>query len=131
MRRLRRLNYAVTVCMILQTGCTSALLRQALHQYWTRLYDASETGEYVDDVTTILLGYLSDVSKQIDRLVTNWESRWEFPLREEKEYYAHALGDISSSNSNFKVKYPLITLTEAKRIKIIYILLLYISFIFN
>jgi hypothetical protein len=57
--------------MILQTGCISALLRQALHQYWTRLYDASENGEYLDDVTIILLEYLSDMSKQVGRLVSD------------------------------------------------------------
>ncbi|MFL5629186.1 MAG: hypothetical protein ACJ788_26700 [Ktedonobacteraceae bacterium] len=76
MRRLRRLNYAVTVCMILQTGCTCASLRQALNQYWTRLYDASENGEYVDDATIILLQYLSDVSKQVGRVFSDWTSRW-------------------------------------------------------
>lgn len=73
MRRLCRLNYAVTVCLILQTGCTFGLLRQALNQYWTRLYDANENGDYVDDVTIILLEYLSDVSKQVGRLVSDWE----------------------------------------------------------
>ncbi len=66
--------------MILQTGCTFALLRQALKQYWTRLYDASENREYVDDITIILLEYLSDVSKQVGRMLSPWEFRWgEFP----------------------------------------------------
>ncbi len=59
--------------MILQTGYTIASLRQALNQYWTRLYDASCNGEYVDDVTIILLEYLSDASKQV---ATYWTSRW-------------------------------------------------------
>ena len=84
MRRLRRLNYAVTVCMILQNGCTFALLRQALNQYWTRLYDASNDGEYVDDVTIILLEYLSDVTKQAGRLIPHLESRWDFPRNHRK-----------------------------------------------
>jgi integrase len=48
------------------------------------MYDASENGEYVDDVTIILLEYLSDVSKQVGRLVSDWESRWEYPPNERK-----------------------------------------------
>ena len=62
--------------MILQTGHTFARVRQALNQYWTRLYDAVENGEYVDDVTIILLEYLSDVSKQAGGVLSSWTSRW-------------------------------------------------------
>jgi site-specific recombinase XerD len=62
--------------MILQTGHTFARVRQAVNQYWTRLYDAVENGEYVDDVTIILLEFLSDVSKQAGGVFSNWESRW-------------------------------------------------------
>ena len=76
MRRLRELNYVVTVCMILQTGYTFPGVRQALHQYRNRLFDAMENGEYVDDVTIILLQYLSDVSKQVAGVLSSWTSRW-------------------------------------------------------
>jgi integrase len=76
MRRLRRLNYAVTVCMILQAGYPFAGVKQALHQYRNRLYDAVENREYVDDVTIILLQYLSDVSKQVAGVLSSWTSRW-------------------------------------------------------
>jgi len=62
--------------MILQTGYTFASLRQALNQYWTRLYDAVENGEYVDNATIILLEYLSDVSKQVGGMLSHWASRW-------------------------------------------------------
>jgi len=70
------LNYAVTVRMIQQTGFTFASLGQAVNQYWTRLYDVVENGEYVDDVTIILLEYLSDVSKQVSGVLSSWVCRW-------------------------------------------------------
>ncbi len=62
--------------MILQTGYSFAGVRQALHQYRNRLYDAVENGECVDDVTIILLEYLSDVSKQVAGVLSSWTSRW-------------------------------------------------------
>lgn len=104
MRRLRRLNYAVTACMILQTGCTFALLRQALNQYWTRLYDASNDGEYVDDVTLILLEYLSDVSKQVGRLVSLWESRGEFPRNVRKSCAQHTMTSVTRCYLNLHLQ---------------------------
>jgi site-specific recombinase XerD len=76
MRRLRRLNHAITIWMILQTGYTFADVRQALHQYRISLYDSLENGIYVDDVTSILLEYLSDVSKQVAAVLSSWTSCW-------------------------------------------------------
>lgn len=64
------------VCMILHTGFTLEEVRKALYQYRNRLYDAVENREFVDDVTIILLEYLSDVSKQVARVLSSWTSRW-------------------------------------------------------
>jgi hypothetical protein len=62
--------------MILQTGFAFAEVRQALYQYRMGLYNAVENGKYVDDVTSILLEYLSDVSKQVAAVLSSWTSRW-------------------------------------------------------
>src|SRR6266567_3483223 len=69
LRRLRRLHYTVTICMILQSRQTFASLKQALHRYRTSLYEASWKWEHVDDVTIILLQYLDEVCQQVGKLV--------------------------------------------------------------
>ena len=62
--------------MILQSRHTFASLKQALYQYRTSLYEASWKGEYVDDVTIVLLQYLDEVSQQVGKLLSHWESTW-------------------------------------------------------
>jgi len=69
LRRLRRLNYSVTIRMILQSRQPFASLKQALHRYRTSLYEASWKGEHVDDVTIVLLQYLDEVYQQVGKLV--------------------------------------------------------------
>lgn len=61
--------------MILRSGYNFVTLRQALGQYYTCLYDAGENGDHADNVTLILLQYLSDVSKQVGGVLSSWRSR--------------------------------------------------------